>query len=159
MKRNVLSLLLAGAVLLGLSSCKMESTPEKYSELEAFPVVVENITLEEAPSAIVVLNREAADALSALELTDTIFGVAQDLSQDGQTSCGTAQDPDFDTILSLSPDLVITNYPFPYGEVNRFAEAGCKVLVLPSLEEKPETDYQEILSLLKGNPVTSEAET
>lgn len=162
MKKRLFALFLAGVMVLSLSSCYEKKEPIKYSELEAFPVTIQNITLEKEPSSIIVLSEDALTALSDLGLSNKIVGISEEMSQPSGKDLplyGTAKNPDFDEILAKSVDLVITDYPFPNSEMTRFDKKNCKVLVLPSLEDEPNVDYKEILSLLKGNPVvSSEAE-
>lgn len=158
MKQKILIGLLSVFFVLGICSCRPEKKePVKYSELEKYPVTVENITLEEKPGTIVSLSAPATEILIHLGFEESLAAVSSDSVVSGKElpSAGSGQKPNFDLILSLSPDLVITDYSFPLAQITAFSEKGIKVLTLPQEAQK----YEEILKLLNGNPEVLSSQT
>lgn len=151
MKLKLIAWLLLPVFLFGLSSCRPEKQePIKYSELEKYPVTVGNITLEEKPDAIVSLSAAATQTLVELGFLDKIIAVSSDsvLPDRELPVVGSSQKPNFEQILALSPDLVVTDYSFPLGQMTAFTEQGIDILTL----SKETGEYREILELLNGNP-------
>jgi ABC-type hemin transport system substrate-binding protein len=145
--------ILLSVLLFSLSSCKERKPPVKYSEQEAYPVTIENITLTEEPASIVCLSQEILNAVNDLGMLQKVVGISSDSTQPESQSLpqvGTAQKPDTAQILSLKPSLVITSYPFSAKEMSDFQSQSIQVLVLPIKQDG--TVETSSLILLRGNP-------
>lgn len=138
----------------------------KYSEKEPFPVVIANTTLYEEPQTAVSLSPAITNAFFNLGLSHKLVGVSTDsilpekFPAEQLMLVGDAQHPDIEGILSLLPEIVITNYPLTSNDHLRLDEAGVQVIVFmqSEAEDNGEQEYTEQLKLLKGNPVAKNTE-
>lgn len=122
MKRIFLAAAAAGA--LALSAC---GTPET-SPATGEPTPAETISvayaqgtaeLDGIPDKIVVLDFGALDTLDALGMGDHIVGIPkggiipeplEHFDSDATTDVGTLQEPNFETIATLDPDLIVAGF-------------------------------------------------
>lgn len=122
--RRSLGALVASLVLLPLAACgSPTATPTPGATEQAASVTVEHAqgstTLDALPKRIVVLDSGSLDTISALGASDLVVGIAKgqvvpepikSFDNDKVASVGTLQEPDFEKIAELKPDLVIAGY-------------------------------------------------
>ncbi len=138
--------------------------PVKYIEADRYPVNILNITLDKKPTSIICLDINAIEELKALGYIDLLTGVCDGYTDDThseENQFGSVQNPDFEKILLVKPDLLITSFPIPSGRMSEFSEAGIKVLVLPEFkleEQNGKNNYTDILSLVGGYENSSEVQ-
>ncbi len=130
MKR--LAACLLGFLLLALSGCKAESlTPEKT----AYPISVGNITLNASPERVVSLSPTLTELVCELGFADRLVGRSDTADYPEAVtalpSVGSEFSPDYDAVIGLEPELLLTARSLPNAVMSRLSEAGTHVLVCP----------------------------
>ncbi len=101
-----------------------------------YPVTVGDVSFSSSPRRVVCMSRALTEGVSVLGFGGRIVGV--DDSSDrpaaavrGLPQCGSVLLPDTETILSLSPDLVLTQVPLPSAAAEALAKQEIPVLMIP----------------------------
>lgn len=145
MKR--LAAFLLGFLLIALSGCKAESlTPPKTD----YPVSVGNITLNASPQRIVSLSATLTELVCELGFPDRLVGRTDTAdypeSVTALPSVGGEVTPDYDAVIGLEPDLLLTARSLPSAVMSRMSDAGIHVLVCPLPDEFEK--MQDVYALL-----------
>lgn len=122
MIRKVLSILLAGVILLStaaaLTSCGED--PE-------FPVKIGNITINKEPKNIVILDKNLSDIISAIGYDVKMVGRSDEVNQKALKvvpSMGTAQDPSVEKIKKEKAEIVFANDSLNKNDIAELKKAG-----------------------------------
>ena len=116
----------AAAGTLALAACGTPSTDNTNAaggSESATAITVKHaqgsVELDGAAERIVVLDHGSLDSLNALGLADKIVGIAKgtrmsdpvkDFADDKYENVGTLQEPDFEAIAALEPDLIVAGF-------------------------------------------------
>ena len=107
--KRLLSALLAVCII---ASCAVFLTACGEKEDENFPVTVGGTEITEEPEKVVVLNDAFADIILYMGYDTKLVGRSVECNQpmlDVLPSVGAASQPAMDTLMSLDPDLVISD--------------------------------------------------
>jgi ABC-type Fe3+-hydroxamate transport system substrate-binding protein len=157
-------------MLLFLCGCRSIGSPEvtsiSLSEAETappeFPAEVGNTTLLKHSDMIVSLSPALTEIICELGGETRIVGIGEycDYPESIQTlpRVGSAANPDFPAILSLSPELLITQSPIAKKDIISLNSAGIEVLILQSPKTIDEfyAEYEDIAKALYGNTLYKE---
>jgi ABC-type Fe3+-hydroxamate transport system substrate-binding protein len=142
-----------------LCGCTAQKPPiQKHSDHGAFPVVVQQITLNSSPQRIVCLFPEGIKPLENLGMTERLVGIGEGCTLEASeppATVGTPQSPDVEAIIGCTPDLVITNTPMSKRDMDTLEGASIQVLVVP--DDWSEEQYQETFERLDGDPSAAES--
>lgn len=134
--------------LLLFCSCQEKKQPE--TETLKYPTQIGNLTLYSEPDTILPLTDEIAAALIELGHQDKIIGISKNNtieSLSGLPTAGTSDSPDLESVLSLKPELLITDTPLSSAQMEQLSEGKVRVLVLSGKSSQ----YEDILSKITGN--------
>ena len=152
MKRT-LSIILALCLML---SCAVFFGGCASSKNKDFPVVFGDVTIEEEPKAIVVLNDDLADIISYIGYDIKMVGRAQECDQEFLhvvPTMGSAVAPDTDAIIAAGTDLVIADSSLNANVKNTLNAAKINVVTLDPAtnEDDLKTLYVNLGTVLGGN--------
>ena len=159
MFKKILSIILTGALIVSaaavLGSCGEE--PE-------FPVKIGNITIEEEPQNIVILDKNLADIISAIGYDVKMVGRSDDVNQKGLEvvpSMGTAHDPSVTKIIKEKTDIVFTGSELNDADVAKLKKAGIVVAQFEKANtiKQLKSLYIKIGTMLGGNTEGKNAAT
>ncbi|MDR0903227.1 MAG: helical backbone metal receptor [Ruminococcus sp.] len=154
-------------ILFAVSACEPIGTPEAtqsevittVTEAKPEPVVVYGVSFETPPEKIVCLSPAITEIFYEIYRSDKLVGVGEycDYPPEALTekvNCGSAANPDFDTIISLAPDVLITQSPLANKDITRLKNAGITLLNVPAATDILELGrlYNEI-GMLFRNPL------
>lgn len=144
------------SVLLIVGGCETgEESPSETEELipviaelpietepQPYPVMVNDVRIEASPKRVISLSSSLTEILFEMGYGDTLIGRGSYCDYPSEISVlpdvGRPAKPDYDAILSLSPDLLFTATAIPVKDKYRLEEGGVKVVYLPyprSVEE------------------------
>jgi iron complex transport system substrate-binding protein len=164
MTRRFFPVLMA-VIMCVFCGCRAIGAPEETAVSSAvsettvpeFPAEVGNITLSQNAETIVSLSPAVTEIICELGGEERLIGVGQycDYPESVKTLplCGSAANPDFAAIKSLSPDLLVTQSPIAKKDVTDLSLAGTQVLILtsPKTIEQFYGEYEDIAKALYGN--------
>ncbi|MDR0974538.1 MAG: helical backbone metal receptor [Ruminococcus sp.] len=110
------------------------------TEATAPPVEIYGLSFDVPPKKIVCLSPAITEIFYELYLNDRLVGVGEycDYPPEALTekvNCGSAANPDFDTIISLAPDVLITQSPIANKDITRLKNAGITLLNIPAVTD------------------------
>ena len=143
---SVLSALLVLTSCLG--GCK-DKGPEQY------PVTVAGETVEQKPTAVVVISPVLCEISKLVGAGDVVVGICEGYTAQAFGSAktvGTAIEPDVDAIVKLSPQYLLTAYKLPQSVAVEILQAGVKILEFepPENEGQVEKLYLELARFYLG---------
>ncbi|MGN1081699.1 MAG: ABC transporter substrate-binding protein [Acutalibacteraceae bacterium] len=123
-----------------------------------YPVEAYGAEITQAPARIASLSPNIDDILSALGCDGLLVGVCDSSpfsGRDGTECLGTAENPDIDRIISVSPDIVFTSIEMDSEDAERLDIRDIKIVVIPSANtvEALEQIYRNIGSCINGSIV------
>lgn len=156
--KKVILLIISACIL--LSSCDINVvTPDTTEEtlpviatseavatdvpaLEPFPVIVNGVEISKSPERVVSLSPSHTEILFEMGYGNFVVGKSTycDYPEAAAslTDVGRPSKPDFNSIISLSPDLLLTATSIPLKDQYKLEEHGIKVVYIPypsSIEE------------------------
>lgn len=149
--------LLASALalcLLILPGC----TKEKEEQEDDFPVLLNNVTISEAPQRVVSLSPALTELTEDLGYGQALVGISDSCTlPQGQGEdfprCGTAQTPDLQQIQDLQAQYVLVSGNLADGQRTELQQMGVDVIVIQpaaTLEELQQ-NYEALGSFYAGN--------
>lgn len=133
-----------------------ESPGDPETEPHAFPVVVNDVTIEKSPQKIVSLSPSHTEILFEMGYGDRVVGKGSycDFPENvlSITDVGRPSKPDLNTIISLAPDVLFTATVIPLKDCYKLEENNIKVIYIPypsSVEEFRNT-YSAFGLILEG---------
>jgi hypothetical protein len=162
MKR--LSAIVLSITMLLLTACEPIGTPEKTSMpseittvTTAVPVVeIYGESFESVPKSVVCLSPALVEMIYEEKADGFLVGVGQycDYPESAMTDkpvCGSAANPDFDAIKTLSPELLLTQSPIATKDLTALKAAGIRVLIIPAVKtvDDIQTLYDSLAELFE----------
>lgn len=132
---RITAVVLAFALLLFLPSCRPTTTPEDTSYQ---PVTVLGVNFTEPPERVVSLSPATTEMMVKLDLTGKLAACTDACILPEGTeipSVGEGSDPNFDAILDVKPDLVISQRSLSKADLDKLNQAGIKALIIPTAED------------------------
>lgn len=126
------------------------------AEPQPYPVTVNDVRIEASPKRVVSLSPSLTEILFEMGYGDTIIGRGSYCDYPSEISAlpdvGRPAKPDYDAILSLSPDLLFTATAIPVKDKYRLEESGIKTVYLsyPRSVEEFEKIYCAIGLIYEG---------
>lgn len=162
MKKRILSLLTAAAMILSLAACNTDGVPEETTaettaeEPQPYPLYINDVEITHSPEKIVCLSPFVAEILNEIGCGGKI--IARSSYCDFPPSILDAEDlgssasPDIDRIIGLAPDVVIASTPLASKDVFRMEQANIKTIVIaaPTTIEEFSSVYTAVGLLTEG---------
>lgn len=98
----------------------------------AYPVSFDNESFSQAPRRVASLSPAITEILKDIGADVRLVGVSKYCDDEGLSALhiGSPADPDLETIISLKPDLLITQSPLASTDIIKLNQAGVRVLLL-----------------------------
>ncbi len=139
--KQILILVLSAVLLLMATACSdIESEAEVVTEdvvideapvKSAYPISFGTETFDAAPETVVSLSPALTEIMSELGLSGKLVAVSDYCDNSGGLpTVGSPANPDIDTIIGLSPELLITQSPIASTDEVKLDQAGVRVLYL-----------------------------
>ncbi len=119
-----------------------ELEDEPVSEPQPYPITVNDVVIEKSPERIVSLSPSLTEILFEMGYGDKLVGRSTycdyPAAVESVTDTGRPSRPDYDTILSLKPEVILTATAIPIKDRYRLEESGIKTVYIPyptSMEE------------------------
>ena len=121
------------------------------ADLQNFPVTVNEVTIESAPSSAVVIGSSLADAVLALGYETKLKAVTTDCTQDDYATLTKVDSTDADAIIDLSPDVVIAE-SFSDDMSSKLSEANIKCVTISAATSRSDFErlYTQLGSIFGG---------
>lgn len=137
--KKLTALFLSVTALFLFSGCQptTEET-EGYGE-----TTVLGVHFTQPPASVVSLSPAATEMLVNLGLTEKLSGITDACTLPEGTdvpSIGSGTDPDFDAILAVKPDLIVSQRSLSKADLEKLNQAGVKALVVPAAEDLRELE-------------------
>ncbi len=138
--RFLLLILTALAVFAGcahIESEQLASSEPVYTDpppvKQDYPVSFENEVFDSSPQTVASLSPALTDILFDLGLSERLVGVSDYCRAPSEdiTKIGSPAMPDIDAIISLAPQLLISQSPLASADVIRLKQAGIRTLYIP----------------------------
>lgn len=101
-----------------------------------YPVVINDVTFDSAPNKVVSLSPAITEIMFELGFEEKLVGRSDYCTYPEKasaiTSVGSPANPNFDAVIELKPDVVITQSPIATVDKANLEKKGIKVLVLSS---------------------------
>lgn len=151
MKKRVLSAFIAVIIsissILCLNSCSQE---------QEFPVKIGDVTIDEEPEKIVILDKNLADVVSCIGYDIKLVGRSDSVNQaelEVVPALGLQSEPDVDKIDRLETDLVLTDGSLSEACEKQLSKKGIKVAKFNTAQTKKQLKnlYEGVGRVLGGN--------
>ncbi|MDK2802880.1 MAG: ABC transporter substrate-binding protein [Oscillospiraceae bacterium] len=122
-------------------------------KVKPFPVNIGEISIASAPSSVIPLSLSLSNLLIDLDQKNSIVATTNDIKLENIISVGNSINPDLEKIISLKPDLVISNSNLSTKDSNILKSNNINYIYIPipnRLEELEEY-YIKIASIFYGN--------
>ncbi len=145
--RKIFALLLIVAIFIVGCANEGESAERNY------PVSVNGVTFEEAPSGVVSLSPVVTEILKELDLVDSLVAVSDFCDVEELPKAGSYLTPNFDAIYESGADTVIVSASLKVSDLDRFAQMGIDVVLIPHAINLGQTKtlYTDIATILTGS--------
>jgi len=138
--KRFIVLLLSVTMLFALTSCsKIEKRNPDYIKNgydSDYPVTINDVTITSSPKKVVSLSPALTEVIYEFGLEKKLIGRSDYCSYPENVadikSVGSPATPDIEAIISLKPDIVITQSPVATIDKASLEKNGIKVLVIPS---------------------------
>lgn len=109
--------------------------PPEEEEPQLYPVTVNDVRFDSAPKRVVSLSPSLTEILCEMDYGASIVGRGSYCDSPAEITtlpdAGRPAKPDYDLILSLSPDVLFTATAIPVKDKYRLEESGIKTVYLP----------------------------
>lgn len=123
---------------------------ELVSKPQPFPVTISGIEIENSPENVVCLSPSLTEIIYEMGFGEKLKGRGSYCDYPPvaleTTDMGSSANPNIDRILSMSPDVVLTQTPIADKDLFIMEQAGIKTLILPSV--KTLNGFKEIYQAL-----------
>lgn len=122
-------------------------------KITPFPVNISEISIKSPPSSVVSLSLSLSNLLMDLDKKTSIVATTDDIKLENIISVGNSIKPDLEKIISLKPDLVISNSNLSTKDNNILKSNNIDYIYIPipnNLEELEEY-YIKISTIFYGN--------
>lgn len=130
--KQLTALALTLSLLFLFTACQPDS-PEEEPGYQ--PVTVLGVSFTEAPATVVSLSPATTEMMVQLDFTDKLIGCTEACvlpEGSGIPSVGDEDSPDFEAVLVLKPDLVISQRPLSKAGLDQLNQARIKAVVIPA---------------------------
>jgi ABC-type hemin transport system substrate-binding protein len=157
--------LLTVLVFIIFTACKPIGAPEAtvtsvsttVTEQVLEPINVYGVNIESKVKSAVCLSPAIVEILYEIRYDDMLIGVGDycDYPTQAMTEkkdCGSAANPDIDTIISLAPEVLITQSPIANKDVTLLKNAGIAYMLIPATDSISQLEelYINLLYGLRG---------
>ena len=155
MMKKLLALAAAALLLLAAGCNNNPAEPEPKPDPE-YPVTVGNVTLTEAPTAVVSLSPATTEMVYDLGYGELLVGVSEYCTAPAaavaKPRMGSAYQPEVEKIKASGATLVLCTVQPTESTLTELQQAGAQVLVLPRADsvEGIKQNYRALGSLLAG---------
>jgi hypothetical protein len=144
-------------ILIAVTACEPIGRPDAtetavitVTEAEIIPVEVYGMSFDNPPEKVVSLSPAITEIIYELGAKGSLVGVGRysdypPEAMEENPDCGSAANPDFEKILALSPDLLITQSPIAIKDLTALRSAGIEVLSIPAV-----TDIESLNALYES---------
>jgi hypothetical protein len=151
-------------ILIAVTACEPIGAPDATetavittaTEPEIPPIEIYGVSFDTPPETVVSLSPAITEIFYEVYRDDKLVGVGQycDYPPEAlaeKVNCGSAANPDFETIISLAPDVLITQSPIANKDITRLKNAGITLLNIPAVTDILELGelYNEIDRLFR----------
>lgn len=165
------AILCAALIMLSLTACTtienelpdVTETSVTEAEPTPYPVTAGSLEFEEAPASAVSLSPALTEIVCALGYGDKLAGVSEYCdypeSVGEKPTAGSAANPDIDEIITLKPELLLSQSPIAKKDVVRLENSGIRVLILsaPNSVDELRECYRSIAAVFGGELTADEA--
>jgi len=165
------AILCAALLMLSLTACtSIENELPDVTETSVteeiptpYPVTAGSLEFEEAPASAVSLSPALTEIVCALGYGDKLTGVSEYCdypeSVEDKPTAGSAANPDIDEIITLDPELLLSQSPIAKKDVVRLENSGIRVLILsaPNSVDELRECYRSIAAVFGGGLTADEA--
>ncbi len=135
--KRIICLVLTAVMVVSMAGCK--NIKDYSKELNAqvstegnYPVTVENVEITKSPEKVVSLTPAITQMLCDYKLEKRIVGISKYCTKTDKMKnvgiLGSPANPDIDGIISLKPDIVLTQSPIAFSDVTKLEDKGIKVV-------------------------------
>ncbi len=162
MKKLIIYILAAMTLLCGCTEISdMEEEAVQASATvsvpEPYPVTVDNLIFNSSPVTVASLSPAVTEIIFELGFGDRLVCRSSYCDYPDEAAsvpeAGSSANPDFDKIIKLSPDLLITQSPIANTDLYRLSDSGITVMNIPS--PKSEEDlygiYEKLSLIFAGS--------
>ena len=108
----------------------------ELNEPTPYPLIIGGVEIAASPKTVVSLSPSLSEIIFEMGYGSRIIGRGSHCDYPpsvlGLPDAGSGANPDIDKIISLSPDLVLTQTPLSTKDVFRMERAGIRTLVIPA---------------------------
>jgi len=155
------------AIVLSISLCSCRTIgtePEVSSEeIKDYPVAVGQLEFEKAPEKVVSLSPALTEIICDLGYSSKIIGRSSycDYPEEIKSlpDAGSSANPDIETIIKLSPELLVSQSPIAKKDISKLENAGIRVLITetPNSVDGLYDCYKQFAALFGGESKSAEA--
>ena len=151
MKKRILSAFMAVLMMFSLVSCLTSCSGE-----QEFPAVIGDVTINQEPENIVILDKNLTDIISCIRYDIKMVGRGEAVNQEGLEvvpTVGTQTEPNIKKIKKLDADLVISDKTLCEEAKLQLEEMGIQVVQFETAQTKLQLKnlYENIGRALGGN--------
>jgi len=144
--KKCLIIFLSVILLFSLVGCseiaRIDPTVKQPPKIDDYPVAIDSLQFNECPKAVVVLSPALTEIIYEIGAGDKLIARSDYCEYPAEVSqipsVGSPAKPDINGILSLKPDLLITQSPIAEIDLNVLELSGIKVLTI----SPPKTFYE-----------------
>lgn len=151
--KKLISVFLTATMIFCLSSCDYGN---KTSTKSGYPVTINDIKFNQCPQKVVVLSDSIADIILAMGYEVNLVACSDECTQEDLSvlrRVGSVNNIDMNTIMSLSPDLVLADTNLPDQQIEQLNNSKIKFLSLTLAKSRTEFEelYTKIGSIFGGS--------
>lgn len=104
------------------------------TQLAAYPVSINGTQIKESPQKVVCLSESLYEIINELGYGDRVIGISTYFSEKNKSlkDVGKPANPDIDTIISMSPDVVFTSTAIANKDIVTLSDSGVDTVFIPS---------------------------
>ena len=153
MLKKITASVLAGIIILtAFAGCSGQGDIASGATKNEFPVTVSGVTIQKAPTGVVVLSPNIADVILKLGYEIVLKGKSADCTQSDLSVLPNVIATDVDAIKKLGADFVLVDSKMETKTADAFKKAGIPVVVIAPATSRTDLDrlYSAVGSVIKG---------
>lgn len=153
MLKKLTAALLAGLMIVtAFAGCSGQGDITSGATKSEFPVTVDGVTIQKAPTSVVVLSPNIADVILKLGYEIVLKGKSADCTQSDLSVLPNVSTADVDAIKKLGADFVLVDSKPDAKTAEAFQKAGIPVIAIAPATSRADLDrlYSSVGSLIKG---------
>lgn len=151
--KKLTAALLAGFMIItAFAGCSGQGDITSGATKSEFPVTVNGVTIQKAPTSVVVLSPNIADVILKLGYEITLKGKSAECTQSDLSVLPNVSAADVDAIKKLGTDLVLVDSKQDAKTADAFKKAGIPVVAIAPATNRSDLErlYSAVGSVLKG---------